>query len=199
MLKSKLFWSRYVELLLAFLGFGWLIAEPSWEPLIVVLGSIAAFVYCEIDFIANLPSGGSTQIGAPVKGQQLEDGKLYERLTNLLPSNGIINFIDKHDMAGSFDLDVLDPLDEFIHTWKNAEHEFLDPEIENAKSEFYDRCREFSLNRFPRSGSGNNLKSTEKPLMNSTTRQRKSLPLTNAWCEWHVGGFTYRPSAPVGA
>ena len=145
MLKSKLFWSRYIELVIAFVAFGWLVAEPSWEPITVFIGAVAALVGSEIAFLRSFFVGREHERPQPIKGQQNEDRALYDRLIQLLPSDGIIDFINKNNMAGfSFNLDRLNPLDEFIHTWDNAAHEFLDPDLEHAKSELYSRCREHS-------------------------------------------------------
>ena len=142
-LKSKIFWSRYVELVIAFIALGWLVADTSWEPIALLIGSLAALMFSEIEFLRAV-ARDTPAASAKIEGQQDEDRKLFEQLTALLPSDGIIGFIERHDMAGSFALDRLNPLDEFIHTWKNAEHEFLDVDLEHAKSELYKHCREFS-------------------------------------------------------
>jgi hypothetical protein len=145
MLKSKHFWLRYVELIITFVAFGWLIDEPSWEPITVLIAAIAALVCSEIAFLRSFTVGREIERPQPVKGQQNEDRVLYDRLIQLLPSDGIIDFINKNNMAGfSFNHDRLNPLDEFIHTWDNAAHEFLDPGLEHAKAELYSRCREYS-------------------------------------------------------
>jgi hypothetical protein len=145
MLKSKLFWSRYVELVIAFLAFGWLVTEPSWEPSTVFIVAVAALVSSEIAFLRSFSASRENERPQPIKGQQNEDRVLYDRLIKLLPSDGIVDFIKKKNMAGfSFNPDRLNPLDEFIHNWNNAAHEFLDPDLEHARSELYSRCREYS-------------------------------------------------------
>lgn len=145
MWKSKLFWSRYIELVIAFVAFGWLVAELSWEPITVFISAVAVLICSEIAFLRSLSFSRENERSQPIKGQQSEDRVLYDRLIKLLPSDGIIDFINKSNMAGfSFNLDRLNPLEEFIQTWRNATHEFLDPDLEHAKSELYLRCREYS-------------------------------------------------------
>jgi hypothetical protein len=145
MLKSKIFWSRYVELVIAFMAFGWCVNETSWEAIIVFIGALVALVSTEIAFLRSFPTSRENELPQPIKGQQNEDRALYDRLIKLLPSDGIIDFINKNNMAGfPFDIDRLGPLDEFINTWDNAVHEFLDPDLEHVKSELHSRCREYS-------------------------------------------------------
>jgi hypothetical protein len=145
MLKSQLFWSRYIELVIALVAFGWFVAEPSWEPITVFIGALATFVFCEIKFLSPFAVGRDDNRPQAIKGHQNEDRALYDRLTQLLPSDGIIDFIRRNNMAGfSFSLDRLNPLHEFIDRWDDATHEFLDPDLEHARSELYSRCREYS-------------------------------------------------------
>jgi len=140
-LKLNIFWLRYIELVGAFVAFGWLVAKPSWEPLTVFIAAVGALFYSERKFLAVCSENERPQ---PIKGQQKEDRNLYDRLIQLLPSNGIIDFINKHDMAGDFDLKRLDPLSDFIQGWGNPLHEFLDVDLENAKSELHLRCKDYS-------------------------------------------------------
>ena len=59
------------------------------------------------------------------------DKQLFERLSKLLASDGVIGFIDQQNMAGfSFPDDRLDPLREFYYEWKRPEREFITPAIE---------------------------------------------------------------------
>ncbi|KQT60571.1 MULTISPECIES: hypothetical protein [unclassified Aureimonas] len=68
------------------------------------------------------------------------DDALAEKLLALLPSNGVIRFVDENNMAGFlFRLDRFEPLRTFVYDWNNAEHEFLHPELELAKRSLWQK------------------------------------------------------------
>ncbi|NWH07867.1 MAG: hypothetical protein HXY22_04330 [Alphaproteobacteria bacterium] len=72
------------------------------------------------------------------------DQKLFDELSQLLSSNGLISFIDQHNMAGfSFADAKLDPLREFYYEWNKPERAFLTPEIEAAKIKLWEKADEY--------------------------------------------------------
>lgn len=72
------------------------------------------------------------------------DRKLFDELSNLLSSNGVIGFVDQHNMAGfSFADARLDPLREFYYEWNKPERVFLTPEIEAAKMTLWAKADEY--------------------------------------------------------
>lgn len=68
------------------------------------------------------------------------DVKIFEKLMQLLPSNGVIDFIDKNNMAGfAFRDSQLDPIREFYYEWNVADKEFLDNELERLKKSLHEK------------------------------------------------------------
>ena len=75
---------------------------------------------------------------APVKEH---DQILYDALIQLLPSSGVIRFLDQNNMAGYSFLDsMLDPLREFYYEWSKPEREFITPEIDSLRKELWQRA-----------------------------------------------------------
>lgn len=67
------------------------------------------------------------------------DRDLFARFLQELPSAGSIRFIDQHNMAGfSFPGRSLDELERFHVTWDDAEHEFVDGELEALRSKLHE-------------------------------------------------------------
>lgn len=88
---------------------------------------------------------------------RLADKALFEELRKDLPSKGSISFIDEWNMAGfSFSRSALDQLDLFDYKWDDAEHEFLDPELETLRKKLHVLVRSYlqflSLNTWPTHG-----------------------------------------------
>ena len=74
----------------------------------------------------------------------LVDRKLFEQFKNVLPSAGSIHFIDEHNMAGfSFPRKMLEDLDRFYYEWNDAEHEFLDNDLELLRRELHKTIGEY--------------------------------------------------------
>jgi len=72
------------------------------------------------------------------------DQKLFDEISQLLSSNGVIGFIDHHNMAGfSFPDAALNPLREFYYEWNKPERAFLAPEIEAAKLKLWAKADEY--------------------------------------------------------
>ena len=62
------------------------------------------------------------------------DKKLFQCLTQLLSSEGVIGFLDRTNMAGfPFEEAALEPLREFYFKWNTPERAFIAPEIEAIK------------------------------------------------------------------
>jgi len=80
-----------------------------------------------------------TQSSPPPEKYKEIDGKLFHQLKEVLPSKGSIHFIDEQNMAGfSWPRNKLDDLDKFYHGWNDVEHEFLDNELEEMRSQLHD-------------------------------------------------------------
>jgi hypothetical protein len=67
------------------------------------------------------------------------DKTLFLKLLETLPSDGSIEFLRTHDHGGPFPKGHLSQLRTFYYEWRNPEHEFLNPELEN-KSKVLHKC-----------------------------------------------------------
>jgi len=74
------------------------------------------------------------------------DRTLFAKFLTDLPSTGSISFIRDFDFRHSFRSDVLNDLDRFYHGWNNAEHEFLDQQLEALRAELYEAVERFLNN-----------------------------------------------------
>ena len=87
------------------------------------------------------------------------DRKLFDEFKKALPSKGSISFIDEQNMAGfSWPYSSLNQLDNFYHNWGDAEHEFIDPELEELRTKLYDLIGNYlgqiAVNTFPANSPG---------------------------------------------
>ncbi|WP_010448922.1 TIR domain-containing protein [Vibrio rotiferianus] len=72
------------------------------------------------------------------------DQNLMISLKEVLPANGSIAFIDEQNMAGfAFEKAKLNDLRNFVATWHDAEHEFVNEEIEALKSSLYRKVTQY--------------------------------------------------------
>lgn len=84
------------------------------------------------------------------------DRTLFDEFKIALPSGGSIRFIDDQNMAGfSWPRDNLHDLEKFYHEWGDADHEFIDNELEQIRSKLYDLIGDYlgqiATNTFPAS------------------------------------------------
>lgn len=82
------------------------------------------------------------------------DVELFKEFKKVIPSKGSISFIDEQNMAGfSWPRDKLRQLDEFYYEWDDAEHEFLDNELEGLRAKLHnligDYLGQIATNTFP--------------------------------------------------
>lgn len=82
------------------------------------------------------------------------DKDLFRQFLAVLPSAGSIEFIRVNNFAGfSFDRRRLEQIEDFVHTWDNVEHEFLDPDLESKRKELLAEAGRFlgqiAVNTFP--------------------------------------------------
>ena len=83
-----------------------------------------------------------------------KDRELFHEFLEVLPSSGSIDFIDRRNMAGfSFDSEKLNDLHEFYYNWDDAEHEFMDDELEAKRKRLHELIGDYtsliSGNTFP--------------------------------------------------
>lgn len=94
-----------------------------------------------------------TAISAMSRGFET-DSKLFDSFIQTLPSKGSIGFIREQNMAGfSWPSSKLDELENFYFKWGDAEHEFIDQEVESLRSNLYkligDYLEQIAVNTFP--------------------------------------------------
>lgn len=73
-----------------------------------------------------------------------KDNILFDKFLKELPSNGSIEFLRTHSFQNSFYLEDLRQLLNFQEEWDNAEHEFIDKELEKLKKELLSSIKEFT-------------------------------------------------------
>ena len=68
------------------------------------------------------------------------DERLYAELMELLPSGGVIEFLDENNMAGFLFLNSkLDPLRKFYKEWHRPERTFINAKLESIRLELWQR------------------------------------------------------------
>jgi len=129
-------------LIIAGLG---IITRPFWEPILVGL--------LEKHIEVNVPNADwagwvliviglavyvlNEKVGRAVEKPNSKDIQLFEEFASLFAKNDRIRFYKEHDFLGSFREEFWKPLSEYVEIWNNAEHEYVDQEIEEASKKVY--------------------------------------------------------------
>lgn len=71
------------------------------------------------------------------------DKKLYDELINLLPTSGIIWFLDQNNMGEVFVDATFDPLRTFNNEWNCVEREFINTNLENIRKDLWKKIDEY--------------------------------------------------------
>jgi hypothetical protein len=91
-------------------------------------------------FFAHYP-----QFQHRVDGARAHDRALFDQLTALLRTDGVIGFLARKNMAGwSFESAKFDPLWEFYETWNQPEREFLSPELEAMRKALWEKVNAYT-------------------------------------------------------
>jgi len=103
----------------------------------------------------------SDEINPANSSRREADQRLFQCFLQVLPSSGSIRFINEANMAGfSFPLERLDQLHEFLYEWSDAEHEFIDSDLESKRKELLSLVDKYTnsigLNTYPTHRSGFN-------------------------------------------
>ena len=135
--------ANLVSLLLAE---AWFINSPDWEPAILFITLLGTLIAQEI----------KSKNDKPINNTSEHDKSLYEQFLKELPFEGSIEFIRDHDFHYSFLLEDIKQLMKFTREWDNAEHEFLNNDLENDKKELFNKIKKFvydsGMKTFPRGG-----------------------------------------------
>lgn len=108
------------------------------EPLITFLGALATYLGAEF-WLAKKSSNAEGQKKTP----NPNDVKLYKEMSELL-SESIMKFYQEHDFGAAFDKKYLSPLFEFVDGWDNAHREFVDPNLEKLREDFFASAKNLS-------------------------------------------------------
>jgi len=73
------------------------------------------------------------------------DKKLYDELINLLPTLGVITFIDQQNMGDTFRDSNLDPLRTFNNEWNCADREFINADLETIRKSLWQKSEEYLM------------------------------------------------------
>lgn len=122
--------ANLVSLLLAE---AWFIKSPDWEPAILFITLLGTLIAQEV----------RSENDTPIKNITIHDKELYEIFLKELPFEGSIEFIRDHDFHYSFALENIKQLIRFTREWDNAEHEFLNHDLENYKKELFNKIKNF--------------------------------------------------------
>ena len=112
------------------IGVFWFIFNPDFEPALTSLALLATLIGLIVE--------------ERVSSSHAVDRDLFNRLRQDLPSNGSIAFIGTNNFAGfSFQLSRLADLDTFVYEWDDAEHEFLNKNLEQKRKELMTLVKEY--------------------------------------------------------
>lgn len=107
----------------------WFARDPGWEQGILTVTFLFAWLGMEV---------------LPGRGLSEHDRKLLNAFTEVLPSDGpSVVFLKEHDIGGEFQSSCLNQLDEFMHCWQNAEHEFNNKKLESQRRVLIDVTAKF--------------------------------------------------------
>lgn len=72
------------------------------------------------------------------------DRELFDEFLDALPSNGNVKFIDEYDfLFGDFHRHNISQIKDFLETWNDAEHEFVNKKLEKKRQELFGRLKKF--------------------------------------------------------
>lgn len=113
-------------------GILWLIyPDKNYEPPFAFSGFILVLAGLIRRYISKQPLPQEAQIPSA------KDIELYKKFCEYFSNNDNIRFFKEHDFLATFEHARIGTLNEFIETWDNAAHEFLDEELESSKKELY--------------------------------------------------------------
>jgi len=91
-------------------------------------------------FFAHYP-----QFRGKIDEARAHDRALFDQLTALLRSDGVIGFLDSNNMAGfSFLRSQFEPLWTFCYEWNQPEREFLSPELEAVRKTLLEKAAAYT-------------------------------------------------------
>jgi hypothetical protein len=133
---------KHLSLMVLLATVSWFFWNPvgwtfDWEPIVVFLGSLVLYIQQESQSSPKGEPAGEIVNAHPV------DIKLFKKLQTLLPSEDVIRFLAGHDFFGSFHRQRIESLEEFRWSWNNAEHKFIDLELEKLREDLFLKTDQF--------------------------------------------------------
>jgi hypothetical protein len=115
---------KLLKLLAIILSAMWVGFDPDWESVLTLLGFLTTFTIIEV-------KSSNKQIN-------VSDIKLFHEFIKLLPSNSpTMQLLSNHDFKAPFQWENLASLEQYNLHWNNAEHNFVDKQLEKARNELY--------------------------------------------------------------
>jgi|GEM_PF-2220052 len=114
--------AKYLSLASIMATVAWFFWNPvgwsfEWEPVVVFLASLGAFIGCDWKDHSGAHNAKSEEVAA-----HPSDVFLFKQLIELLPSTGVIHFLKAHDFLGSFKRDSIRPVEQFLYEWVHLPH-----------------------------------------------------------------------------
>jgi hypothetical protein len=78
-----------------------------------------------------------TAVALPSVSPNKKDIELFENFSSLFSNNDLIRFYKEHDFSALTEKIKIDPLYEFVETWDNSRHKFVDLELEESRVMLY--------------------------------------------------------------
>ena len=124
--------AKLTTLALVLLSLTWLCRAPDWEPAISSIVFLSAYLGIEYR--------------SQKKSLTKHDINLMETFrSNFQKESGTLRMLRDHDMAVPFRRENLDPVFNFNETWRGADYEFDDQELESRLKSFKKKCSEYGL------------------------------------------------------
>lgn len=138
---------KILNLLVLLLSVAWLVSAPDWEPLIVSLGLFIAFLGQEYQLYNQLHQPNKELPQEALSNVSQSDIDLFDKFRRELPSDGeAIDFLKEHDLGNSFHNDKLKEIDHFLWNWNNADHEFVNEQLEELRIALLEQMETFKSN-----------------------------------------------------
>lgn len=130
---------KVIALFLLLVFTAWMAREPGWETITAFIGSLLAYL--------------SVEFKLPSKSKE-HDSILFALLLKELPTeSNTMQLLAHHDFGGSFPFESINPLDVFIERWQDAEHEFIDKQLNKLRRQLVESIQQFleklNLNVYP--------------------------------------------------
>lgn len=120
---------KTIALVLLLIFTAWLAREPGWETITAFIGSLIAYL--------------SVEFKLPSKSKE-HDSILFTLLLKELPTeSNTMQLLAYHDFGGSFPFESINPLGIFIERWQDAEHEFVDKQLDNLRKQLIESIQYF--------------------------------------------------------